>query len=265
MKLKTILLTVSLVSALTSLAQASESGELLFDAKCASCHIKTQPSDFSKLVAPPVMGVMRHVKMKYENKEDAVKFISEYALNPQREKAVCMPQKIKRFGLMPSQKGSVTQAELATIANWMYDNFPSANFQGRVSGQGCKAKKAQAPRANMPQSSSPFLITSGMPHMTKLVKQNWDNPLLNLSKAQKEKLLVVRKATMQSIMRIKPQVKKLEKKIIAMTMAGESPKKLNPMAEQLAQLKAEATKVHIRCIYDTSNILTKKQVEFLSK
>jgi cytochrome c len=82
------------------------------------------------------MGVMRHVKMRYNTKEDAVKFISEYALNPQESKAVCMPQKIKRFGLMPSQKENVSKEELQTIATWMYDNFPPKGFQGMGRGQG---------------------------------------------------------------------------------------------------------------------------------
>ncbi len=268
MKLKTILLTVGVVSTLTSSIQATEIGEVLFDAKCASCHIKTRPSDFSTLVAPPIMGVMRHVKMQYKTREDAVKFIAEYTLNPQRDKAVCMPQKIKRFGLMPSQKENVSMAELVTIGGWMYDNFPSANLQGNQQGKKCnkyntcKTKKQKPKKV---QSSSQFLISSGMPHMTKIVKQNWDNTVLNLSETQKKKLLVVRGATMQSIMHITPQIKKLEKKITIMAMQGESPQKLNPMVDQLSQLKAEATKVHIRCIYDTNNILTKKQMEFLSK
>ncbi len=115
------------------------------------------------------------------------------------------------------------------------------------------------------QSSSQFLIGSGMPHMTKIVKQKWDSTALNLNETQKKKLLAVREATMQSVMRLTPQIKKLEKKITTMTMQGESPQSLDLMVEQLSQLKAEATKVHIRCIYDTNNILTKKQIEILSK
>jgi hypothetical protein len=39
-----------------------------------------------------------------------------------------MPQKIARFGLMPSQKGAVSEAEVERIANWLYDNFPSKRF-----------------------------------------------------------------------------------------------------------------------------------------
>jgi len=118
----------------------ADDGASLFQAKCTACHQMTHPSDSSTLLAPPVMGVMRHVKMTYTTKDDAVNFITEYALNPQASKAVCMPQKIKRFGLMPSQKGNVTKEELKTIASWMYDNYPPKGFKGmgKHKGQGDK-------------------------------------------------------------------------------------------------------------------------------
>ena len=108
----------------------AQNAETLFDNKCGMCHVKTKPSDMSSLTAPPLMGVMRHVKMKYPAKEEAVSFMVDYVLQPDRSKAVCMPQKIQRFGLMPSQKGNVTNTELETITAWMYDNFPPAGFRG---------------------------------------------------------------------------------------------------------------------------------------
>ena len=114
---------------LTSTLHAQD-GASLFDVKCATCHKTSHSSDKSTLVAPPVMGVMRHVKMKYTTKEEAMAFITEYVLNPEESKAVCMPQKIKRFGLMPSQKGNISKEELQMISGWMYDNFPSKGFQG---------------------------------------------------------------------------------------------------------------------------------------
>ena len=137
MKLKNRLLTLGTIIALTSLTHAAETtdkAEVLFDAKCATCHSKTRPEDKSKVLAPALMGVMRHVKMAYPTKEGAVKFMVDYILEPTEGKAICMPGKIERFGLMPSQKGNVTEAELKTITSWMYDNFPPAGFKGM--GQG---------------------------------------------------------------------------------------------------------------------------------
>ena len=131
MKLKTtILLTIALVS----VVNAAPTGEALVKAKCSACHVMTRPQDMSKLVAPAMMGVMRHVKMTYPDKAQAVAFIKDYVLNPSREKAVCMPQKIERFGLMPSQKGNVTPKELEDIASWLYDNFPPKGFKGMGRG-----------------------------------------------------------------------------------------------------------------------------------
>ena len=117
-------------------AGTSNTPEALFDLKCASCHTKTRPSDMSKMVAPPIMGVMRHVKMTYPKKDDGVKFIVDYVLEPSKDKALCMPQKIKRFGLMPSQKGNVSKEELQKIASWIYDNFPPKGFRGMKNHRG---------------------------------------------------------------------------------------------------------------------------------
>jgi len=141
MKLKITLLTLGTIVALTSSVQAAETVEGLYDAKCAACHTKTRPTDMSKVVAPALMGVMRHIKMAYPDKDEAVKFMVDYVLDPQKEKAICMPQKIQRFGLMPSQKGNVTEAQLTEITSWMFDNFPPAYFRGM--GQGNRQGKGR--------------------------------------------------------------------------------------------------------------------------
>ena len=139
MKFKTKLLTLGTIVAFTSVVQANETAEKLFDAKCAMCHTKTKPTDMSKVLAPALMGVMRHMKMEYPNKDEAVKFMVDYVLEPSKEKAICMPKKIERFGLMPSQKGNVTEAELKKITSWMFDNYPPADFRGM--GQGNRQGK----------------------------------------------------------------------------------------------------------------------------
>ena len=130
MKIARTILLGSLLVATSLFASDVKSGEALFKEKCAVCHLTQPPEDMSTLVAPPLFGVMRHVKMKYENKEEALAFMRDYVMNPDAKKAVCMPMKLKRFGVMPSQKGNVTPEELAEITEWMYDNFPPKNFQG---------------------------------------------------------------------------------------------------------------------------------------
>jgi len=261
MNLRNLVLISSALLGLLSNVQAVESGEALYDAKCAGCHLKTRPQDISSLVAPPVTGVMKHVKMQYSDKASALAFISEYVLNPQRDKAVCLSERIKAFGLMPSQRGIVSEAELALIAGWMYDNFPPSNTAKQ--GCMCPPQGLKTQKAVKIEAFSPFLISSGLPHMTKLLIQHGDDPELALSEDQKKQLLIVRKTTMQNVKRLSPQIEALESKIKTMTMKGETTQALFPMIEQLSQLKTEITKAHIQCIHDTKSILTQKQTERL--
>ncbi len=124
--MKTLLFTLFALLSFTASVQADTSGEALFDAKCASCHIKVIPQDTSSLIAPPIIGVMRHVNMTYPSQKEAVKFISAYAMHPQVNKAVCQSQKIKRFGLMPSQKGNLSEEDLHSISVWLVKNYLSS-------------------------------------------------------------------------------------------------------------------------------------------
>ena len=130
MKLKSFITVLVGITALVSSANAASQGEELFQSKCSMCHVVKPPKDMSTLVAPPVFGVMRHVKMTYSNEAEALAFMRSYVMEPSAAKAVCMPQKLKKFGLMPSQKGNVTPQELEVITKWMYDNFPPKGFKG---------------------------------------------------------------------------------------------------------------------------------------
>ena len=260
MKFNNLLLTMGLIGLTSSTIQAASSGETLFTTKCAMCHVNVRPDDKSTLVAPPAAGVMRHVKMNYNSKESAVGFMISYVMNPNRADAVCKSKSIERFGLMSSQKGAVSETELKLISEWMYDNYPPA---GVMSKEGKHCKQGNKSTKNKAKKTSPFLISSGLPHMTMLIKQNWNNPELGLTPEQKEKLLVVRKSTMAGIKAVKPKVMKLEKRVKALTLRGDATTKLHPMVDALATLKSELTKVQITCIHDSKNILTKKQVVFL--
>ncbi len=134
MKLTNKVLGIGAVLAFGTFLNAADTAEVLFDTKCASCHSKSKPTDMSTVVAPALMGIMRHIKMTYANKDEAIDFMVNYILEPTKEKAICMPRKIERFGLMPSQKGNVTKEELTSISSWMFDNFPPADFKGMGHG-----------------------------------------------------------------------------------------------------------------------------------
>jgi mono/diheme cytochrome c family protein len=122
--MKKIFYTSSAILFLTlSHGENIDEGKKLFENKCTACHMTTRPSTteaMNALIAPPIQGIMLHMNMNFENDKKAmVVFLKDYAMNPSREKALCMPQKIDRFGLMPSLKGTVTPEELDKIANYL--------------------------------------------------------------------------------------------------------------------------------------------------
>ena len=256
MKKNRILLTAVALLAFSSTAQSDSEGELLFSAKCSACHSTTRPTDMSKVIAPALMGVMRHLKMEYPNKSEAVAFIKDFVINPTAEKAICMPKKIERFGLMPSQKGIVSEKELEVIGAWMFDNFPPKDFKGMRHGKNKNHKRAK-------RGASPFLISS-LPHLTRTVKKSWDDFDLDLSDKQQEKLTKVRQETMKKVGEIKPQIKTLVEKIKVLTDKNEKVENIMPLVQEVAKLKAHATEVQLNCLARTKEILTKKQLEFLS-
>ena len=134
--MKKILTATTLMLVLGSSIMAEDSAEKLFTQKCMGCHLSTKPTQdqLKTIVAPAIMGVMRHIKKEFSNKKEAVDFIVEYTLNPTKEKSICRPKKIKKFGLMPSQKENLTKEELQLIAEYLYDNFPPENFRGMGRG-----------------------------------------------------------------------------------------------------------------------------------
>jgi len=138
MKIKNILLTSGLIFVLASIEiNANETeAKKIFEAKCMICHNTTIPKDINNVTAPTIMGVAKHIKMVFPKKDDAIRFIVDYAINPSKNKAICMPQKIDKFGLMPSQKGIITKEELKKVANYIYNTYPGTNFEGMHQGIG---------------------------------------------------------------------------------------------------------------------------------
>ncbi len=126
-------------------------------------------------------------------------------------------------------------------------------------GQQMNMKKKMMKR----KMNSPFLIKHGLPHLTKDVMRNWDNPSFALTAEQKEKLTAVRKETMGTVMKIKPEVIALRKEIVQASTSGTKAADLKEKVDKLASLEAEATMVHLKCIENTKDILTKDQLFFL--
>ncbi len=112
-------------------------------------------------------------------------------------------------------------------------------------------------------TESPFLIKRGLPHLSAMVMQNWDDTSLALSKEQQNSLTAVREHTMGEVGRLKNEILPLRASITSAVLSGTSSAELKEKVEKLAKLEAEATMVHIKCIEDTKNILSKDQMIYL--
>ncbi|MFT7859988.1 MAG: c-type cytochrome [Sulfurimonas sp.] len=110
-------------------------GKKLIEVKCASCHNLDMPPKISKdELAPPMMAVAFHVKNFVTPSDEsqrvnaAENFVVDYVMEPSLEKSFCDKESLKRYGLMPSLKGKVTEDELKAIALYMFANFTQKNL-----------------------------------------------------------------------------------------------------------------------------------------
>ena len=250
--------TLLLFSFASTMMFASSPAELL-KTKCASCHILTLPNPtmIPSMKAPAMEAVMFHINLSMEDKIKIKAFIMDYAINPKVSKSVCESDKVQKFGVMPSLKGKVTQEELSVIADHLIENYPTPAFVALI-------KEMQTNGKMNALIHSPFLLNSrALPHMTKVLVENWDKGTLALSAEQKEKLLVIRKETMSAVKHIKKKIKVLEAEIIEIVVDAEDLKNADSKIDAVAKLKAEATKVHLKCLADTVETLNEQQMELL--
>ena len=129
--------------------------------------------------------------------------------------------------------------------------------------QGTQMQKAT--KMHKKRMISPFLIKHGLPHYTKILMKSWDDPKLNLTEDQKAKLLKVRKETMGSVMKLKPEVMKLKKEIVQAAKSGDKAEDLKAKVEKLSALEAEATMTHLKCIEETKAVLAPEQIRYLQE
>ncbi len=112
--------------------------------------------------------------------------------------------------------------------------------------------------------AKPFLIQGKLPHLSGMVKMLWDDKDFALTDEQKAKLIEVRKYTMKNAKALGKQIHKLEAEIVDESNDNNTqPKLLKDRVNTLASLRAKATMVHLKCIYDTRDILTEDQLYIL--
>jgi len=110
-------------------------GEALIEQKCAMCHnLKMPPDTYEDEKAPPMMAVVFHLKdfmkisMDDEKYSKFIPFVQDYVINPSRDKSYCDKESLESYGVMPSQKGNVSEDELEAIASTMYDFYDQQKY-----------------------------------------------------------------------------------------------------------------------------------------
>jgi cytochrome c len=130
-----ILLLLALFSGCEQKHRQNLDGKKLLEQKCSQCHnLDLPPKTFENEKAPPMMAVAFHIKdfIKASNESEkipkAIDFVKDYVINPSAEKSFCDKKSLESYGVMPSQKGNVTQDELEAIAEYMFEHYTVKNL-----------------------------------------------------------------------------------------------------------------------------------------
>jgi len=108
--------------------------------------------------------------------------------------------------------------------------------------------------------TKPFLIQGKLPHLTMMVKILWDDEDLALTPKQQEELIIIRKHTMGSAKALKIKIIKLETQVVKASETGKKPADMKKMVDEIAALRAQATMIHLECIYNTRAVLSADQL-----
>ena len=144
---------------IATISGQAQTGEKIFKAKCASCHLKESPkalehkgtpeykAAMSKLLAPPMSKISMKLKGTLPNIEDFVNFIAEYIDVPDAKKSLCNPHMIKKFGLMPAMPNILSESERTILLEWIYESLGKES----CSCNSCKSdlSKKNTPKAKM--------------------------------------------------------------------------------------------------------------------
>lgn len=131
------------LSSLVLSASEMSNGEKIYDKKCLSCHIKfidmqklktnfldNKNEDFN-LKAPTLNQLSYRLKQRIGDasgdedihRMEVSAFISDYLVNPDRDKSVCLDEVMVYFETMPSMKGQITQEEIEEVSEYLYDFY----------------------------------------------------------------------------------------------------------------------------------------------
>lgn len=127
--------------ALTAITLLGADGYKVYKDNCMKCHAqmmtKTEAlKSFKSLKAPPMVEVSIKLKENIQTKDEdvdvkrrvVIAFIKDYIDNPSIQYSMCEPMALEKFGVMPSLKGKLNEAEKQAVAEWVYDHYEGKTF-----------------------------------------------------------------------------------------------------------------------------------------
>jgi hypothetical protein len=110
------------------------------------------------------------------------------------------------------------------------------------------------------------LIPKNLPFALNLVLHHPQSSTLELSKKQIEILVKMKEDKKPTIIKNAKAIKILEMKLVRLLESNEGKQtevsaEMSKLIDEIAGKKAELTKVHLQCVIDVQNILTKEQQE----
>lgn len=107
-----------------------DSRESLFTKNCATCHTTSigvevnLAGDYKNIYEAPYIGdVVIKLAQKSETKEKFIAYVGDYINDPDMRKSLYGKKAIKKFGLMPSLKGAMSDEEVTDLANYLYEKY----------------------------------------------------------------------------------------------------------------------------------------------
>ena len=134
-------------------AVASDHGEKVFRAACATCHVESMSAEAADhadgLLAPPMNLLSTIVRKKTGNTRDAfVRHVIDFAQQPAVDKVKAMPQAVDRFGLMPPISQTypdMTKGDLNAVAEWLFSHYDYPKELGELRAHRANEASQDAP------------------------------------------------------------------------------------------------------------------------
>lgn len=125
----------------TALSLFGVDGYSVYQKKCMQCHVEMMDKQevlkhINTLKAPPMVEVSNRLRENIiiaDEDQDVkrrvtIAFIKDYIENPSVQYSMCHPMAIEKFGIMPSQKGKLSENEKQAVAEWIIDRYAKVKF-----------------------------------------------------------------------------------------------------------------------------------------